>query len=183
MPCILKTVHKSGYYAAEKAFCARSAKPTHHLARRSTNENEATIPTAMAVLIGIVVFVAVVTLIAAFFIFKKKRGHGKPATKNTANKSNDLKLRTLRSLPESPIGRTLRDRRGLSELSLHTERPGMPTLPAATHRSKPDIVFPGVRYGMGQIGRDGRVHRPESIPRFVSMADVRGKVTHDPSEV
>lgn len=76
-------------------------------------------------------------------------------------------------------GPTIRGRRNMPELnfgnrkvSLQAEDRGsehspMPSLPEPAFRSAPRAVFPGTRYGMGQLGNDGKVHRPESIFEYV----------------
>ena len=77
-------------------------------------------------------------------------------------------------------GPTIRGRRNMPELRfgnrkevrLQAEDGGgepspMPSLPEPAFRSAPRAVFPGTRYGMGQLGNDGNVHRPESIFEYV----------------
>ena len=91
------------------------------------------------------------------------------SSRSTQKSSGKFSFSGFRLSRHGPAGRSIRDRRGTKELSVRTDIEKWPTLPSApsipppAYRSKPTTIFPGVRYGMGQVGKDGQVHRPVSI--------------------
>lgn len=177
MPCILRTIHSSKHYH-EVPHCTRSTADNPGLVAKSSGD-------AAVIALMVIFFALLSTAIVLIAVFCSKRSLDKDCERSDNIQLAHIPTRGYVEAPSTGSGKwtastnstideieqrrsgvsTIRGRRGLSELSVTCPEPyeiGMPRKPLAAHRSGP-AVFPGVKYGMGQMGNDGRVHRPESI--------------------
>lgn len=192
--CIVKTLHSSSYYTRQPLYARSEEAMADNPAidvRNSWN--------AAATALMVVFFALLGTAIVLIAVYCSRRkleregagecevrlapmrypgNHSKGSslssirTDTTFSSTNESEVRRQQLEKYMDCGPTISDRRGMPELTVryrNASEAEILRLPPPAYRSEPRAVFPGVQYGMGQIGRDGRVHRPESISEYLSV--------------
>lgn len=192
MPCILKAVHSSTHYR-------RIPQRTRSMAENPGIVVES--PADAAMIAMMVIFFALLGMVIVLIaVFCSKRslekeckrsdtlqlapvpargsaaGTASPSWTGRSSRARPSVFESGNELPRFQSLRasgqtTIRERRGLVELSLKDLSPGkdgLPQPPAHFHQpAVGSVVFPGVKYGMWQVGNDGKVHRPVGIFEYL----------------